>query len=420
MSDASGHHPTVRWQGFGLSPEEMKILAVDDNEALRYSVVRCLRDAGYQLLEARTGKEALERVKELPDLITLDVNLPDMHGFQVCREIKSDPVTSHIPILHLSSTYTDPDSRVQGLASGADAYLSEPIDRAELVATVRALLRLKHAETLARQQAEIAESARKEVAELNATLEGRVSERTVELANANENLRELSSRLLQMQDDERRRIARELHDGVGQLLAGLAMNQALISEELEKLSARGRKAFAENITMTEEIIQSIRTMSHLLHPPLLEEMGLRSALEWYVEEFGRRSNIKAVLECPSVPRMQIELETAIFRIIQECLGNVHRHSGSATVTIRVKTKGDRVEIEVSDQGKGIPANRQLEIKSGGKGGVGLRGMRERIARFGGQLEIDSSQKGTTIRATLPSTPADSAVDESRTQGAASN
>ncbi len=420
MPESAGGQAPLKWQGFGLTPEQAKILSVDDNEALRYSVVRCLRDAGYEVLEARTGTEALELVKEMPDLVTLDVNLPDMHGFQVCRQIKTDPNTSHIPVLHLSSTYTDPESRVQGLASGADAYLSEPIDRAELVATVRALLRLKHAETLARQQAEIAEGARKEIAELNSRLEERVSERTMELASANASLRELSARLLQMQDEERRRIARELHDGVGQLLAGLSMNQALISGESSKLSRRGQKAFSENVAMTEEIVQSIRTMSHLLHPPLLEEMGLRSALEWYVDEFSRRSNINATLDCGTVPRMDIDLETAIFRIVQECLGNVHRHSGSATVTVKVQSQDGQIEIEVRDQGKGIPVERQHEINAGGRVGVGLRGMRERVARFGGRLEIESSETGTTVKATLPSGALDSAKDESRAQGAASD
>src|ERR1700758_5173129 len=230
---------SARWESFRADPpgnNTIRILTVDDNEAFRYSLVRSLRDAGYQVLEARTGAEALARAAELPDLITLDVNLPDINGFQVCRKIKADPATTHIPILHVSSTYVDPKSRIQGLEGGADAYLAEPIDRGELVATVGALLRLKRAETAARLQAEAAEAARRELAQLNSTLETRVSERTAELNIANEGLRELSVRLLQLQDAERRRIARELHDTVGQLLSAITMNMAVVEAELSLLT----------------------------------------------------------------------------------------------------------------------------------------------------------------------------------------
>src|ERR1700721_3297541 len=125
MSELTPLTGPPRWEAFGADPagnNAIRILTVDDNEALRYSLVRSLRDAGYQVVEAKTGAEAIARAAELPDLITLDVNLPDMDGFQVCRRIKANPATTHIPILHLSSTFVDPQSRVQGLEGGADAY----------------------------------------------------------------------------------------------------------------------------------------------------------------------------------------------------------------------------------------------------------------------------------------------------------
>jgi DNA-binding response OmpR family regulator len=184
-----------------MSPTGTTILTVDDNEALRYSLVRTLRDAGYQVLEAKTGVEALELASKLPDLITLDVNLPDIDGFKVCQSIKSNPATNHIPVLHVSSTFVEPEYRAQGLKGGADGYLAEPIDRAELLATVGALLRLKQAERDARRHAELAEIARKEVQELNAGLELRVKERTTELEEKSEEIQELNGRLLQLQDE---------------------------------------------------------------------------------------------------------------------------------------------------------------------------------------------------------------------------
>jgi signal transduction histidine kinase len=409
MSDSVQMKDAARWEAFRADPSgngTIKILTVDDNEALRYSLVRSLCDAGYQVVEAKTGAEALARAAELPDLITLDVNLPDMNGFQVCRKIKADPATTHIPILHVSSTFVDPQSRVQGLEGGADAYLAEPIDRAELVATVGALLRLKRAETAARQQAESAEMARHELAQLNATLEVRVAERTAELKAANEGLRELSGRILQLQDDERRRIARELHDTVGQLLAAISMNMAVVETELPSLSPEGKKAFLENRSFVQQILQGIRTISHLLHPPLLDESGLPSALRWYVEEFSQRSGIQVSLEfSPGFHRFTPELETAVFRIVQECLGNIHRHSQSPTAGIRVTAGRDGLSLEVQDAGRGIPAEKQQQIKLGIRTGVGLRGMRERVAQMGGTFKIDSDSSGTTVLATFPCAPA---------------
>ena len=159
-------------------------------------------------------------------------------------------------------------------------------------------------------------------------------------------------------------------------------------------------------------MQSIRTISHLLHPPLLDEAGLPSALQWYVDEFSKRSGIRVHLDCEdSLERLPSELETAIFRIVQECLGNVHRHSESQTASIRLEINGDRAYVEVRDQGKGIPSDLQGELKTKGHLGVGLRGIRERIVQFGGELQIDSSSEGTVVRAMIPCTPIAPATDE---------
>jgi len=384
------------------NPSSLKILVVDDNDALRYSVVRSLREAGYQIAEAATGSEGLRLSGDLPDLILLDINLPDMSGFQVCKQLKSSPETSHIPVLHVSSTFVDTEYRVRGLQGGADAYLAEPIDRAELIATVNALLRLKHAEAMARQQAERAETAVAKLADLNKILEQRIAARTEELTGANESLRELSSRLLQSQDEERRKIARELHDSVGQTVAALKMNNSILTQEVDKLSPRGSSAVTESTALIEEILTSIRTISHLLHPPLLDEAGLTVALESYLQEFGSRSGIEVSFDSQfDLPRLSPEAETHIFRIVQECIGNIHRHSQSKTAKVTLQADTDRVLLEIADDGVGISPSRLEELRRGIRSGVGFRGMRERLAPSGGELTVHSEGKGTTIKIVIP-------------------
>jgi signal transduction histidine kinase len=234
-------------------------------------------------------------------------------------------------------------------------------------------------------------------------LEQKVRVRTADLNTANENLRELSGRLQQLRDDERRRIARELHDSVGQLLAALGMNLAVVQCQADKLDAAGVRAVSENAAMVEQISREIRTISHLLHPPLLDAAGLASALRWYVDGFSERSKIKVDLQIPNeFRRMSDELEIAIFRMVQECLTNIHRHSGGNSAEIRAHEENGQFFIEVRDQGKGIPVEVQVQLSSSGRTGVGFRGMRERLRQLGGTLEIRSDGAGTVVTARVPS------------------
>jgi signal transduction histidine kinase len=215
-------------------------------------------------------------------------------------------------------------------------------------------------------------------------------------------LRDLSARLLQVQDEERRRIAREMHDSVGQLVAAISMNLAAVSKQSDKLDAKGSKAVAEIAVLVEEISTEIRTISHLLHPPLLDEAGLGSALRCYVDGFSERSKISVDLSIPSdFGRLPNDMEIAIFRIVQECLTNIHRHSGSATARLNMVAEDGQIVVRVQDKGKGIPLKRQRELNSTDRTGVGFRGMRDRVRQLGGSLEIQSDANGTVIIATLP-------------------
>jgi len=241
----------------------------------------------------------------------------------------------------------------------------------------------------------IGERARRTQAKLNAAhdeMEAAVRQRTAELAEANEKLRELTGSLLHLQDMERRRFARELHDSVGQLLSVISMN--LASFDHENLTPDAMHLLNDSKELVEQIIREIRTISHLLHPPLLDEAGLGAALRIYVEGFGQRSGIAADLQVDEeLPRLSPDLEISIFRIVQECLTNILKHAEARSIVIRVRCSGGAVSVTVSDDGRGMAPGRSF--------GVGLRGMEERVNELHGTLRVDSTARGTTITATLP-------------------
>src|SRR5229473_1287764 len=223
-----------------------------------------------------------------------------------------------------------------------------------------------------------------------------------ERKRAEESLRLLSGQLLHLQDQERRRIARELHDSAGQILAALGMNLSLVGSENGNIAPRAAKAIQESVGLVQELSRELRTISYLLHPPLLDEVGLASGLRSYLDGFRERSKIRVDLEIPEdLGRLHQDLETAIFRIVQECLTNIHRHSQSSLARIRISRSDSEVSLEVEDRGKGITPQKREAMDSGGTAGVGIRGMRERLRQLGGTLEINSNGRGTVVIARLP-------------------
>jgi PAS domain S-box-containing protein len=224
------------------------------------------------------------------------------------------------------------------------------------------------------------------------------------LLDSERSLRLLSRHLLRSQDEERKRIGRELHDSVGQYLAVLKMNL----DSIRPSANSDPQALSQRVTrcseLAEQCIKEVRTISYLLYPPMLEEMGLRSAMLWYLDGFGQRSGIETKIDIPTdLPRLPRDVELAVFRVLQESLTNVHRHSGSPIVHVRAEMKDGAVVLEVRDQGKGIPEETLKEPGYDGKAalGVGLRGMSERSKQLSGNLEVSSGSQGTTIRATIP-------------------
>jgi PAS domain S-box-containing protein len=253
------------------------------------------------------------------------------------------------------------------------------------------------------QEKETAKALRESEEQLRALADGletQVQERTRELEQRNrevfersEQLRELWNRLVRTQDEERRHVARELHDSVGQYLAALSM----VLESAKNKDSDNRK-LEEAAQITDSCIAEVRTLSHLLHPPLLEEAGLASAVNWYVKGFATRSGIQAKVEIaePLGP-LGKDVELVMFRVLQESLTNVHRHSGSKAVSIRIGTDSQQIWLEIEDQGKGS-ANALV------RPGIGIAGMRERAENLAGELEISSNQSGTRVRVVVPLAP----------------
>ncbi len=223
------------------------------------------------------------------------------------------------------------------------------------------------------------------------------------LKQAEESLRQFSGRLLQLQDEERRRIGRELHDGSAQDLVVLAAKLAQLKRRKTISDGRARKLVCECGALAEQCVREIRTFSYLLHPPLLDEFGLEDAIRHYVQGFSQRSGISVGLEVPQrLARLKVEVELALFRVVQECLTNVHRHSRSPSAKIRIELGPSQITLEVSDEGRGITAaDPKCNRTSAAVFGVGIPSMRERMKQLGGRLEVDSSRRGTRIRALVP-------------------
>jgi signal transduction histidine kinase len=285
-------------------------------------------------------------------------------------------------------------------------------------ATRRKQLQLDDTVVALRKEAGEREKAEEELRRAHDQLEERVRQRTVELSQAlarleseievrketEEQLRHLSVRLMTLQDEERRRIARELHDTTGQTLVALKITIGSVQQLT--MNTPGLPPLIDDLNaFADEALREIRTTSYLLHPPLLDEAGFASAARWFVEGFAKRSQIQVQLEISEpLERLSRECELVLFRVLQESLTNVHRHSRASAAGVKLTMDAGQAHLEVSDNGRGIDELRVQQFqKSNGSVGVGIAGMRERVRQLGGTLDISSDQSGTTVRVDLPVT-----------------
>ena len=225
-----------------------------------------------------------------------------------------------------------------------------------------------------------------------------LQQRTADLQVAEKSLRELSRRLLQTQDNERRRLARELHDGMGQLLVAVMMNLQVMQQQVPKLDTGMTLRLEDSVDLLGRAIKEMRTTSYLLHPPMLDEIGLGAALQWLTEGFSERSGIAFTINLPpELQRFSPQMETALFRIVQEALTNIQKHSQSSAASLQLTVDSSEMLLTVKDNGLGMAG----AVPENENKGVGVRGMRERVSQLGGKFDLAADEHGATLTVVLP-------------------
>jgi two-component system sensor histidine kinase UhpB len=466
------------------------ILFADDDTDVRRLSAEILRRAGFLVWEAPTGSEALRLVRQHPDLVLLDVCLPDVSGFEVCRRIRADPDTALIPVLLLSGVANSSEDRTQGLENGGDGYLVKPVEPAELIAHVRALLRLHWAEESLRESEEryrlIAENASAAVFMLDEQstilFANRAAEEVFgytvdELLNqkvtllmteplrgrheaalarylstgqrsgrwerrevpgrhrsgrkialevsfgefrdrqkrrrfvgivqdvtarkeAEQALTTLSRRLLEVQEEERRHIARELHDVIGQELTALKVALHAVQQRASGTSAVPH--LEEAVGQVGQVMHQVRTLSLGLRPPMMDDLGLVPALRWHVKGVRERTGLAVQLDVGAVPeRLSAHLEMTCFRVVQEAINNTVKHAQARRASVKLLYQGTEMEVVIRDDGVGfdVAVARRRCVQGAS---FGLLGMEERVLLLGGLFRITSvPRQGTEIRARFP-------------------
>ena len=469
---------------------ESTILCADDTEAQRYAMARVLRGAGFHVLEASTAHQALQMMPSRPDLVVLDVNLPDMSGLDVCKQIKSSEATSRTPVLHVSATFVSTEARVAGLEGGADAYLVQPIQPEELIATVRALLRVRKLEEALWESQQhyrlffeanplacwVFDSSDLKILTVNAAaveqygysreeftnltmrdipqaeewpsvlallqdsgrasrpprtwkhkikggqlvdvemslapleLNGRdlrlaiVQDMTEKLklqaAEQKEEMRRLLlERILHVQEEERRRIARELHDETGQLMTSLLVGLRSLSDARRlpeaKLQAKRLREIAS------AAIDELGRLARGLHSSVLDDLGLETAIRRYADEFSQAHRVQVDLEFENAQLFSFNENERLnlYRIVQEALTNVARHSHAKRARVTFSTDSSELRVTIRDDGQGFSTPHATNSPTGR---LGIEGMRQRAAILGGTLQLFSEpERGVCVDLRMP-------------------
>ena len=345
----------------------IRALLIEDSAGYTYIIRDMLMRQTAGQFELHTADSLESGLKAIvgtePQVVLLDLGLPESAGYATFQQVQA--VNPDVPIIILTAV-DDEALATRAVREGAQDFLvKERVDRDLLTRSIRY---------------------------------------AIERQQVDRELRDLSGRLLKIQDEERRRIARELHDVTAQNLAALGMNLSLLQGLIQTQPERAREMVSDCRGVVDKCTQELRTLSYVLHAPLLDELGLAGAVRDYADGFSKRSRIRVDLEVPAeFPRLGAEQENALFRVLQEGLNNVHRHSGSPTASVRLEHSDLEIALVIEDAGRGLPSDLAPgDLASLTALGVGIQGMRERMRQLGGRLELTSlGRSGTRVRASLP-------------------
>lgn len=369
--------------------ETYNLLVVDDrpdNRIVLQSVIEeFLPDCKVVAVSSATEGLKTLRVTAM-EAALIDLQMRDIDGIEMCRRMKKDPATAHIPVALITSHSVGHDTRARGLEVGADDFISRPINNLELIARIRVLLRVKRSEDALRS--------------VNAELERRVAERTKDLQTSVERLETLSRKVLMAQEEERARVSRELHDELGQILAATRYELGYLQKTQEDYLESSGLDLTNAVNMIERAAGELRRICQGLRPPLIDTLGLEPSIEMLMNEFEERANIKirTDIQLDEIEeKISSDIALCTYRILQESLNNIVRHSIASKVFVSVYVEAGDLHLSIRDNGKGFDLSKIDSTK-----GCGVSGMRERAWLVNGELTISTAPlKGTRVTLRVP-------------------
>lgn len=371
------------------------ILLADDSALDRHLFTQLLQRYGHTVHAVADGAQALAAIDSLqPDLVLLDIRMPDMSGLELCARLKADPATRNIPVIFISAASAVED-RIQAFSSGGVDYIGKPIKSEEVQARVTTHLTLR---ALRRDLEQRVQERTAELEVANRHLSEEITERrrmAQELLESRQQLRDLAAHGEAAMEQERKRIAREIHDEQGSLLTALKMDLTLLRRELGDAPPAIGQRLDTMQHLVEDAVRVMRQVASQLRPAVLN-LGILPALEWLAEEFRQRTGIACNLLAGDDIPLDDSRATTLFRIVQESLTNVIRHAEASQVDIALGLEAERIRLEIADNGKGF------EPQQVGGNSFGLLGMGERLEVLGGTLRIDSAPgRGTRLLIIIP-------------------
>lgn len=378
--------------------QDYSILIVDDTPLNLGVIVDYLESFGFGIRIARSGEMAIKRVRyDPPDLILLDILMPGIDGFETCRRLKAIKAGKDIPIIFMTSL-ANAEDKVRGFEAGAVDYVTKPLNQEEVLARVKTHLRLRDLTLGLREENKLLETSSQ--AERD-RLFGAISQQR-------EQLRALNQKLTEVQEAERKQLARELHDEMGQALTAISINLATIVQELPPNCANDfLERLIESKMLADQTLEQIRELSFNLRPAMLDDLGLVPTLRWYLKRYEKRVNLSVDLDTSDFQgRLPADFETTLYRVFQEALTNVSRHAHATHVELELRQRDGRVFAQIRDDGCGFDMLRVFNQEMPSSG-TGLLGMRERVILLGGTFKIHSEPGiGTQVLIEIPlETPA---------------